>query len=427
LSEATGRDSAHRAERVKSPDLGPGAHWSLVVGALLVCALTASVLLWAGSQLRASSKASTPGLGGWAAAAEAAPDNWRYLVAEAQQELLLSRPANAELLFSSAIERYGACARCWLGLAESRWRQRKDFEVELARARELGRADTRVRQLAAVFLAQIGRRDEALSEFLVALGGARGSRSSVFATLELSYLSEEILPALAGARPDLLIYYWEYVLGVHEAGLVGSVWQVLPEVEKTKGVRGRYVDYLLRRGFYRDAWQVWFDEPSSLKSIAGGDFEELGLAGRFDWRLRRDEGVRVAVQDCRDCEDGGDALQLIFDGRHNADYTGTMIFVPLEPGASYDLKFRARYDEITSAAGPQVVVSGQAAGDECNFRFASEPFRLSEPWHDVTVAISVPAACDGARIAVVRRSTDEPNGHISGELWLDDFELLPRS
>jgi hypothetical protein len=164
--------------------------------------------------------------------------------------------------------------------------------------------------------------------------------------------------------------------------------------------------------------------------VLDGDFEDRTDTGRLGWQVSsdEDEGVRADIRRCENCEDGGYALRIRFDGEHNSNFYRARQYVPVIGGGAYRLSARVSADQITSAEGPLLMVGG-ATGvegeqtDSCRFHVKSDPLRGTVPWHDVVLDFVVPRSCEGVWIGLVRLRTDRLNRLISGEAWLDDVRL----
>ncbi len=355
------------------------------------------------------------------------PSNWRYAHQLAGVSKAVGRHESAVHYYGLAIDAFEGCGPCWIGLAEALSALGRDPTQALDGARHYGRSQTGVRTRAAVVLSRLDDVDAAAEEFSAALGGHRKDRRQFHGLLHRVYPAEFVLGRIV-TDADLPSYF-SFALEALGPEDTARIWSRYSSMETSRVHRQPYVGYLLKHGRVHDAWHVAFDAPAPLQGpVVNAGFEAYGDAGHFDWTVERGEGVRARVSPCSDCSPGRRALRLTFDGEHNVHYFGVRQYVPVQPGGSYRLKARVKYDELSSARGPGIFVDGardlsRSDGGGCRLWVVGEQFTGSSSWTDTELEFTVPAECDGIRILVGRPGTRRLDRFVGGDFWVDDLSL----
>jgi len=402
------------------------ALWLLVASS--VCAIVHDV-----TELLALHQAAKKGparLAGLQRAAALSPLNYRYYLHQARIVGGAGQQAQARELYEAAIQLFPACGGCWLGVAEADAALGADPSDALTKAVEYGRSETTVRTRAAVLYARMGKSEEAAREFSAALGGRIRDRSEFYDLLNRLYPDDFVLDRII--TDDDLISYFSFTQRSLPIDAVERVWRRVSQLpDAAEAQRPTYTRYLVQHGRVHAAWATAFHEDvppfgTVLEpAVSGGDD-----GGPFGWRISSAEGVRAEATRCRDCTSAGYAIRLRFDGDHDPQYLGTSQITPVIPGAHYRLSARVKYDDLTSASGPLVLVqgvgdAGQPFGSsaDCGLRAVSEQFRRTSDWHPVVVEFDVPRGCEGIRIFIARLRAKSLNKFVGGELWVDSVQL----
>lgn len=359
------------------------------------------------------------------AAVRRVPWNARYWRELAFVQQAFGMHEAAATSFRSAIDRFPACARCWVGMAETELARGIDPRATLDKAVAYGRSSTTVRTRAAVVYARLGEAGRALAEFSAALGGHREDRRDFFVLLHQIYDDSTVVEQVLA--PEDLRSYMPFAWRERPPSAVRAAWQRLVETGQEDSLTRFHASWLLGRGNVHEAYRLARSAELPLDGVELGDFDERGR-DRFDWTFERVDGVRADVAACRDCRHGDRALRLRFDGNENPHFVGVRRTVPVRPGATYRLAGRVRSLEITSARGPQLLVRGVRRRDahpsvDCAFEARGPEVRLTRPWHDYSFTFAVPDGCEGVRVFVARYSTQELNRLIEGEFWVDGLRL----
>jgi tetratricopeptide (TPR) repeat protein len=338
---------------------------------------------------------------------------------------MLGKPKQALAHYRHALGAFPACGRCWMGVAEANAALGEDITSALAKAIEHGSSSTDVRTRAASLLAREGALEDAAQEFSAALGGRKTDVWEFYSLLHRLYDSDYVLDHII-KEADAETYF-VYALTDLPPCATKRAYEFFSDAADDVEMREHYVLYLMRRGLVHDAWSIQFDDDRD-HGFVDSAFEGPQRFGHFGWKIDSAEGVDADVVRCAECGDDGIALRLRFDGEHNVHYRESRIAVPVTPGYEYRLTARVRYEELTSASGPGILVSGvvdQSGRPEraCELWSLSEQFKGSSDWRDVTVEFIVPYECQGIRVYIARPRTQRLDQFVSGDLWIDQINL----
>lgn len=396
----------------------------MIAMALIALCVSAAEL----GSLSLAARAVGAGTSGLEAAARLSPLNWNVRLVLGDVAAAAGRPELAARWYREAIARNPACALCSVALAEVETRLGNNPDPWLERAIRYGRSTTSVRVRAGALLARLGRDEEAAREFAAAsFGQQENQKKDFFSLLRRIYPDDVVLDRII---PDEIVpSYFAFARSQLDPPIVQRVWERCERLGYGPESRAEYVAYLLRHGLAHQAWTVQFAGSSpAFGKVQDGDFEHLATNSAFSWRVTNGEGVRAQVVDCPDCADRGRALAVRFDGETNVHYGGVWANVPVTPGGLYRLTARVKGSGLTSAQGPALAILGltgleQDATHNCAFRILGESFHGTFDWRTTSLVFSVPSACEGVQVAVIRLRTRRLDKFIAGELWVDDVVL----
>jgi tetratricopeptide (TPR) repeat protein len=188
-----------------------------------------------------------------------------------------------------------------------------------------------------------------------------------------------------------------------------------------------YLNFLESKRNYSVLIQVWQDlenlHAKGIPSRAEGNlvvnpgFEQTPTNLGLDWHLRPEQFLDTQIA----ASERGNALQLEFTVPHNAEHEPAYQIVPVSPGKTYQLRGRARSQEITSDSGPRLRIVDPACSDCVNA--SSDGATGTTEWHDISATFTAGPATQLVRLSVWRpRSRSFPT-EISGRFWLDDVSL----
>jgi hypothetical protein len=200
------------------------------------------------------------------------------------------------------------------------------------------------------------------------------------------------------------------------------VWQALPpERQDDPTLRLSFIDFLINNNqisLARDLWQPLAD-PSG---ITHPGFEEPLTQKGFDWRFSNRKGEWIIQQTGYPFHGGQKALEVLFTGQTNPNFSGLSQVVPLLPGRPYRLSYWWKAREITSDQGPFMDVTGKG----CKGLYQKGPMIVdTEEWTQVSLEFDVPEGCDGVVVCLRRVPSRRFDNKLGGTLWLDDFSLQP--
>jgi tetratricopeptide (TPR) repeat protein len=367
-------------------------------------------------------------LAGLERASAIAPSIWRYHYDLGLLARAVGRYEQALGRLDAAIARFPSCGICWVARAETEAAMGADPRQSILKAVDYGRSQTGVRTRTAVLYAKLGEHDEALREFGAAAGGQVDNIHEFFSALHQLYETQAILDEVVSDTQ--LKAYFTYARQYLDAESVSLIWQRFRELEESTAHVSYYAGDLLRRGNVHAAWSTTFgpDVPVAVDLFDGG-FDGQIDRRPWGWRIENGDGVRARVTSCSECEEGGRALHLEFDGESNPHYLGVSQYLPVLPGAVYLLEARVRYEGLTSARGPALAILGvprpaeTSEKNSCHFWTEGEPLLLTSDWRVTQLAFPIPTACEGIRVMVARPQTKKLNRHIAGELWVDHIHL----
>ena len=120
--------------------------------------------------------------------------------------------------------------------------------------------------------------------------------------------------------------------------------------------------------------------------------------------------------------EGKRALKLKFNGKENVSFQNVYQYVPLKPKTSYLLQAKIKTKGLTTKSGIKLEIAGTGPA----FQGASEGLTGDHDWTEVTVAFQTPADSQGGIVRVKRESTNKFDRFISGEVWIDNVQLLEK-
>lgn len=169
-----------------------------------------------------------------------------------------------------------------------------------------------------------------------------------------------------------------------------------------------YIRYLLEQGRFEEARADWERLAGAYfeSEIWDGSFQRDSSGGTLGWFRdanyvsRVDEGVRIE-----------------FDGTQNIDFNGFRQQVVVEPGAEYELTFRARSEGLTTEQGLYFeIVADRVLGQTEQvlgttvWTVYSEEFRIPPQQHLVAVQLR-------------RQSSRRIDNRLRGAMWLESVQL----
>jgi hypothetical protein len=147
---------------------------------------------------------------------------------------------------------------------------------------------------------------------------------------------------------------------------------------------------------------------------------EYPLSNRgFGWRLDSGEHWNIQRVGFQKIE-GNYSLQIRFSGNENIHFHHLRQIVPVLPGKDYEISFWWRSRNLTTDQLPFIEV----IGFDCkNSYWKSEMIPFTAGWQKETIFFSVPEECHAVTVRLRRQVSHRFDSKISGEIWLDQFNL----
>jgi hypothetical protein len=334
--------------------------------------------------------------------------------------------------FGKAIERNPLEQEYWLQLAKvlQRMGESAVSRRALENAIRVFPTGYRGRWMSANLFLQQGDFDKALSHFSYILSHYPNQSALIYDVLEKAVDDPDVvLDGIVPKDPSSFRQYLSYLYGTGDPVPARKAWAKRHSFgyQADRGETVRYIEFLISRGEFNEAFQVWRDRcqeeglpPSSDSDlIANGDFgkDEI-LGGGFDWKIEKVSGTEVSF-DPSVAFEGKRSLKIVFTGKENVDFYHVYQFVPLKSDTEYVLRANMKTRAVTTKSGPKIEVLGTGPA----FRTVSDPLVGDNEWKRLIVSFRTPARVQGGMVRVRREKTDKFDRYISGTVWIDHVSL----
>jgi hypothetical protein len=159
---------------------------------------------------------------------------------------------------------------------------------------------------------------------------------------------------------------------------------------------------------------VW--DPSFESSING-----FTLSWHFS---PLEQGVRISL-DSTEKRSGKQSLRLSFDGKQNPGLDAACITSFVDPGTTYHFSGWIKTREVTTEQGVRFRL--RSLGGRDAQVLATGEFHGSMPWTSVDVPWTAGDDVHRVQICGSRDPSDNSDVRISGNVWVDDVNLVPES
>jgi tetratricopeptide (TPR) repeat protein len=284
-----------------------------------------------------------------------------------------------------------------------------------------------------------------LAMYYLATGKTRKALSQAHRLLEMepSQASSVLRVCLRGASPEVL---WnsvvrdqqkmavrvEFIQILSEQAMEDAAHHYWGEFADSRPLLSLedarpYLNFLESKHNYSEMTRVWMDleglHAKGMPPRAEGNlivnprFEQAPTNLGLDWHLRPEQFLDTQVV----ATGGGRALHFDFTVPHNAEHESAYQLVPVSPGKTYQIRGRARSQEITSDSGPRLRIVDPACNDCVNV--TSDGATGTTEWHELSATFTAGVATRLVRVSVWRpRSRSFPT-EISGQYWIDNVVL----
>ena len=181
-----------------------------------------------------------------------------------------------------------------------------------------------------------------------------------------------------------------------------------------------YLNALIRRGFYEQAYRVWQEtlpQGADRGLPYNGDFNAAIDGAPFNWRLISQPGAQIEIVKVN--ETRGYALQLQFSGTR-VNFANVSQLLLLTPGR-YDFSFKAKAEDFRAARGLwwHIFCEGGSQGDLAHTDLVSD----SLPWTDFGVEFEVPVGCKAQWLQLELPARIAPERKIEGRLFYQALRI----
>ena len=283
-----------------------------------------------------------------------------------------------------------------------------------------------------LFLQQ-GDLEKALPHFSYLLAHYPNQSSPVYDVLEKAVDdSDFILERIVPRDPASFRQYLSYLYETGDPEAVRKAWlkRLSFGFQADRGETVRYIEFLISRGEFHEAFQVWGErcQEEGLPPFAEGELITNGdfgkdkiLGGGFDWKIDHVSGTEASF-DSSIAFEGKRSLKIVFTGKENVDFHHVYQFVPLKPDTEYVLSANMKTQAVTTKSGLKIEVLG--AGQA--FQKSSETLTGDNEWRKLVIAFRTPASLQGGVVRVRRERTDKFDRYISGTVWIDHVSLMEK-
>lgn len=319
----------------------------------------------------------------------------------------------------------------WLRLGYSR-SLIKDFdasETAFQKALELAPNYIQPHYYMGQMLLEAGRTDEAFRHLSKAAARDHELYPQLLRQAQLSFsndpcaIERSLQPTSNDAKKAVALYFIENNL------MTDNIRSFLAGSALSDGEKNDFVQYLLHKGNFEVAREVWLsrlqpEKPDSSGPIFDGGFEAITQTdpSGLGWQINQEMTATAVTRDRETFRSGTSALKVRFAGNVETGKDILSQFVYVQPRRKYKLRVFIRSKELISA-GPPAIVSHDGITSELLGR--SDQFgSTSDEWVEYQFEFAAKDA-PVVRISIQRIECNSSPCPIFGELYLDDFELIP--
>lgn len=228
-----------------------------------------------------------------------------------------------------------------------------------------------------------------------------------FATNRPSW-REEFLARLTTAPPNL--------------ARLGQLYAMLMKSKNppTKEELRTYLNALVRRGFYEQAYRVWREtlpQGADTGLLYNSDFTAAIDGAPFNWQLNSQPGAQIEIVKVNEAR--GYALRLQFSGTR-VNFANVSQLLLLSPGR-YDFSFKVKAENFRAARGLRWRIFCEA-GSHGNL-VHTDLMSDSLPWTDFGVGFEVPVGCKAQRLQLELPARIAPEREIEGQIWYRSLSI----
>ncbi len=338
--------------------------------------------------------------------------------------------------FRKAIERNPLEQEYWLNLAKIYQRTGETALSGRALENAISVFPTgfRGRWVSGNLLLQQGDFEKALPHFSYLLVHYPNQSATIYEVLDKAVNdSDVVLEGIVPKDPSSFRQYLSYLYETGDKDSVRKAWarRFSFGYEADRGETLRHIEFLILRGEFDEAFQVWkvrlreegLPDPEDGNLITNGGFEkEKILGGGFDWKIEKVAGAEVSF-DPSVAFEGERSLKIVFDGKENVDFYHVRQFLPLKSDTAYVLRANVKTQALTTKSGLRIEIIGIGQA----FQSQSEVLTGDNAWRELIVHFRTPAQLQGGLVRIRRERTDKFDRYISGTVWIDHVSLTEKS
>jgi tetratricopeptide (TPR) repeat protein len=370
------------------------------------------------------------------------PDNFAYwfLLGRSQQgNLEQPDSALAEEYFRKAIALNPLATDAWLDLAVAYEMDGKNAEAREAylRAKKSYPASASVSWVYGNYLLRQGELTQAYAELHHAIEADPHFAAQVFTlsfrtTPNIDEILAEVLPAKQSVYVDVVTEL------VNKKRLADAkiVWARLITLHPRLTIRevNPLVQELGIAGELPEARRIWDEGMATMNlpplytrrdSVVWDPSFESNINGySFAWYFQPfAQGVTIAL-DKSEKRSGNQSLRLSFDGKHNPNLEAACTIGAVRSGTTYSFSGWVKTKDITTKYGIGFKLRSVEGGDPM---VTTREVHGTNPWTLVDATWTAGPSTRTVQICVSREPSDNPEVRISGNAWVDDVNLIPKS
>ena len=322
-------------------------------------------------------------------------------------------------------------ARTWLSLArvygETGKKDLREFAMRKALDRSSG--DPRAIWDSGVLLFQMGNTPKAVVQLGKYIRIRPDEQRKVYELcitlgLDPEYIQDKLVPQ----RRAFFHQWLDFLIDSNLTEAAGSAWSKLCPMGPWSSDYLEYCGFLINKGHFTGALAVWnkfflrfYPSEKSHKTgeIWNGGFDMPLLGRGFDWKIGKEKGVRIFLDE-NTVREGRYSLGASFDGTSNPDIYLARQIIPVEEGHAYTVSGYMKTSGITTTNG----IFFEVQGYKCHgLEKSSQPVSGTNSWKQEAVEFRVPPQCRAVIFGVRRAASTRFDNKISGDIWVDSIHM----
>ena len=281
------------------------------------------------------------------------------------------------------------------------------------------------------FWAMRGEPIEAVKHWSMALEARPKLAESLFPAMlgvaEIPQLRDGFAGVFKGHTPRWWANFFNYALqnAVHENTLM-AIYQIQTE-QYAHDVRQAYLDHLLEKALYTDAYFIWLNgldtgELNALGNVYNGGFEYPIKDEGFGWRMVHEPAYKVAAESTFG-HTGRLALHVALQEEPRSSRV-IYQYLMLDAG-QYELRGRVRPEGLNAGKGVYWQLTCMGGRNQALVS-NSGYFTGSDNWQRFTMPATVPVeGCPVQTLAlVIDKGLEFDQTGYGGAIWIDDLEMV---